>query len=352
FTLLLAVGLSAGSIATLSPVYRAFSFFIIPMLSIQIIVSFYFLDQIHLFMAFIVFIFMFVVLSSAHSVYERMKEAIELRDQVTTSEEALLKLNATLEERIEEESKKNAEKTRLLYHQSRHAQMGEMLGMIAHQWRQPLTSISASTTAIEVDMLMDNWDKSLFKEHINRIAMLSQHLSSTIDDFRSFFKENKVYEAVSVGVIIESSLQIIEASMKSKSITIHREESSSSEVPIIRNEMRQVLLNLLKNAEDALLEVGVKEPAVWIKSFEDDEAVYISVEDNAGGIRPEVIEKVFEPYFTTKVSLNGTGLGLYMSKMIIQDHLGAEISVVNSSRGALFTIRIPQGSDSDKNSSS
>lgn len=342
FTLLLVVGLSAGSIATLSPVYRAFALFIIPMLSVQVITTLFTLDQIHLFMAFIVLIFMFIVLSSAHSVYERMKEAIELRDKIKTSEEELLELNSTLEERIQEESEKNAQKTRLLYHQSRHAQMGEMLGMIAHQWRQPLTSISASTTAIEVDMLMDNWDKSLFKDHIGRIAMLSQHLSSTIDDFRSFFKENKLYEKVGVSEIIASSLQIIEASMKTKNININIDEASDTKVSVIRNEMRQVLLNLLKNSEDALLEFAVENPNIWINSYEDETSVYVSIEDNAGGIDAKIIDKVFEPYFTTKMSLNGTGLGLYMSHMIIQDHFGAEITVVNGTKGAKFTIRLPK----------
>ena len=234
------------------------------------------------------------------------------------------------------------QKEQMMLAQSRMAAMGEMLAMIAHQWRQPLSSISAIAGTLTLDAAMDAYDKAFFQQRLNDIGELSQHLSSTIDDFRNFFKEDKEKHTVTLEEMVGKSLLIIEPVLVTNGIMLHRAYENSDRIETFSNELMQVILNLLKNAQEALKELSVEQPQIWIRSYSRDGYACLSIEDNAGGIPGDVIERIFEPYFSTKTKKDGTGLGLYMSKVIIEQHCSGMLQVSNSEQGALFEICLPR----------
>jgi signal transduction histidine kinase len=233
------------------------------------------------------------------------------------------------------------EKEQQLIQQSRLAQMGEMISMIAHQWRQPLTAISASTNNLSLKLMLGDVDTEEFKKEIALIDDYSQHLSTTINDFRNFFKENKEKESTTLEEIVQSTLGIVEMSTKNKGIAITTKLECSSPLETYVSELKQVVLNLIKNAEDILLEKEIDDPKITLATSCDQNGHVVQVKDNAGGV-PEVIkEKIFDPYFSTKLEKDGTGLGLYMSKTIIEDHCKGRLSVENDNEGAVFTVWLP-----------
>jgi len=253
----------------------------------------------------------------------------------------LEELNQNLWNKVKEEVTKNREKDKTMLHQSRLAQMGEMLSMIAHQWRQPLSAISATCADLEVKIMFNRYDKDLFKNKLHNISEYSQHLSETIDDFRDFYKSNKQKSSFLVEDIFSGALSIVGASIKNKNIEIKKEFFYNETIKSYPNELKQVALNLIKNAEDALVENDIQNPIIILGIFKDGEYIHLTVEDNAGGVPEKIIDNIFDPYFTTKEKRDGTGLGLYMSKIIIRDHCEGSIEVKNSKFGAIFNIRIP-----------
>ncbi|SFV61914.1 PUTATIVE TWO-COMPONENT SENSOR [hydrothermal vent metagenome] len=244
--------------------------------------------------------------------------------------------NNTLQKRIEEEVAKNREKDKQMLQQSRLAQMGEMIGMIAHQWRQPLSAISSASIAINMKAQMDMLDSKSAIELAEKISEFTQYLSKTIDDFREFYKDKKEKQDVTYKELIDSTLNIVEVSLKNKNIKLVIEMQSEITFHTYANELKQVLLNLIKNAEDALLEKGVESPCIKIITQENR----LIVSDNGGGIPEDIIDKIFDPYFSTKKNLNGTGLGLYMSKTIIEEHCEGKLSVHNGEDGAVFVVEL------------
>ena len=256
-------------------------------------------------------------------------------------ESELATLNQSLEKRVEEEIQKNSLQSTQMLEQSRLAQMGEMISMIAHQWRQPLSSISAISSTLSLDIMMDNYDSDFFEERLGSIDELSQHLSLTINDFRGFFKDNKIKELSSISNIIEGTLQIIGSTLQTQSINVSINVTTKKEILTYANEIKQVLLNILKNAEDALLENIAENRTISINGYEQDDLIYIIIQDNAGGIPEKIIKSIFDPYFSTKKTKDGTGLGLYMSKTIIEDHCKGKLNVKNGINGAEFTIILP-----------
>ena len=245
-------------------------------------------------------------------------------------------INITLEERVKQEVEKNREKDKQLLQQSRLAQMGEMISMIAHQWRQPLSAISASSMAIVTKAKLNKLDKDIAIELSTKISQYSQHLSKTIDDFRDFFKSNKQKQDLTYTQLVEDVLNIVETSIVNKNIKIIKELKDETVFNSYANELKQVLLNIIKNAEDVLLEKEIKNPEIIIRSKNG----VLEVEDNAGGVPDEIMQKIFDPYFSTKTKRDGTGLGLYMSKVIIEEHCGGKLNVRNSQKGAIFKIRL------------
>ena len=257
-------------------------------------------------------------------------------------EKELESLTNKLEERIIVEIKKNEEKTKQLIQQSRLAQMGEMISMIAHQWRQPLAAISATTNSILLKTILDEKvSKEELTKELNLITDYSQHLSLTIDDFRNFFKTEKIKTEISLEELIEKTINIIKIQFETKEIKIEKDYKFNEKIFSYSTELQQVILILLKNSEDALIEKEIENKNIKISTYKENNFVIIEVEDNAKGIPNEIIEKIFDPYFSTKKEKEGTGIGLYMSKIIIDEHCNGNLSVKNSKFGAIFKIKLP-----------
>ena len=233
------------------------------------------------------------------------------------------------------------QKEQQVLHQSRLAQMGEMISMIAHQWRQPLSAISARANNLLFKIMIGNdLDKDLFKKEITHIDDYSHHLSKTIDDFRDFFKDDKAKEITTLENIVNGTLDIIQTSIENKNIKITTSFNCNENFEIYSNEVKQVALNLIKNAEDVLLENSIKDPQIFIETKSENGNKVLYVRDNAGGIPEDIITKIFDPYFSTKLEKDGTGLGLYMSKTIIEDHCFGKLTVSNNNDGAVFKVEL------------
>jgi len=258
-------------------------------------------------------------------------------------EQKLEDLNINLEQKIKHEIKKNEIKTQQLIQQSRLAQMGEMISMIAHQWRQPLTAISATTNNLLIKMMLDKKiEKQFFEEELKLITDYSQHLSSTIDDFRNFFKTNKEKDQFNLELVILKTLTIIKTSLEANDIIFTSKFFNKICIYSYSNEIQQVILNILKNSEDILIEKKQKTKKIDLSTFKKDKnTAVIKIHDNGGGIDPSHIDKIFDPYFSTKNKKNGTGLGLYMSRIIINEHCEGSLRVVNEFDGATFIIELP-----------
>ncbi len=260
----------------------------------------------------------------------------ELERRVEEKTKQLRELNLTLERRVEKEVAKNREKDRMMFQQARLASLGEMLGNIAHQWRQPL---------MELGILFYKIKKIGNDERIEEIykkgTAILERMSQTISDFQNFFSPDKKRERFNVVEVINNTLAIMEGVLKKSAITVAIEYRSDLEIEGYKNEFSQVILNIISNAKDALNEANPPQKLIKIDIKECKKSLTIDIEDNAGGVPPQIIEKIFEPYFTTKQHKKGTGLGLYMSKMIIEESMGGELRVKNAKNGAKFTIRLP-----------
>jgi signal transduction histidine kinase len=247
-------------------------------------------------------------------------------------------LNKKLEKRVKQEVEKNLKKDSIMIHQTRLAQMGEMLSLIAHQWKQPLSAISATSSGLHIKIELDMYDKEFFLNSLTKIEEFVNHLSTTIDDFSNFFKPSKKKKEFFIYEAIDKALSIATYSLSKKSIDLVLDIDKSLKVKTYQNELVQVLLNLIKNAENILVKREIKEPKIWIKVFKRGDEKVIQICDNAKGIDKKILPKIFEPYFSTKATKDSTGLGLYMSKFIIEDSLGGKLEAKNDEKGAVFSI--------------
>ena len=228
-----------------------------------------------------------------------------------------------------QDRQKLKEQEELMLIQSRHAAMGEMISMIAHQWRQPITTISMDANIILADIELDTVDEENLKEASKDIINQTQELSRTIDDFRNFFKQNREKEDVLVTDIFMEAYAIIDKSMENSNIDVQNFFDSNTKVLIYSRELLQVFINILKNSKEALSENNKNDKKITNTIYETPSSVIIKICDNGGGIDKGIIDKIFNPYFSTKDEQNGTGLGLYMSKTIIEKHLNGKLSVEN-----------------------
>lgn len=242
-------------------------------------------------------------------------------------------INKNLKELVDDEVKKNKEKDKLMILKSRQIQMGEMIAMIAHQWRQPLNAIAMVVNFIELRVQTNNFDKKIILDTTSKINDYIQHLSKTIDDFRDFFKPKKDMQKSNFEKIVKQALNIVEYEIRKSDIKINLKVNNVMDICVYENEMLQVVLNILKNAQDVLVEKKVSFASIYITV----DGNILSIEDNGGGIEDGIIYKIFEPYFSTK-NRDGTGLGLYMSKLIVEEHLKGELLVKNKEHGACFKI--------------
>ncbi len=279
-----------------------------------------------------------------------------IRQDITDSKK-IKELNKTLNDKVKLAIDETKQKEKLLQQQSRLAQMGEMISMIAHQWRQPLGAISTTTIGIETKLILKKFDLSneddrdkfqnFLSIKLKDINGFVQSLSTTIDDFRNFFKPEKDKEIVSLVEPINRALKIVETSMSSKGINISCNFNNDEKLLIYQNEVMQVILNILKNSEDNFIEKKIINPQIKITTLKSNNNYIIDIYDNGGGIAEDILPKIFDPYFSTKDEKNGTGLGLYMSKIIIEEHNSGKLIVENIDDGICFKIIL--GFVNDKN---
>ncbi len=245
----------------------------------------------------------------------------------------LEKLNAELEEKVREQVDSIREKEQMLLHQNKLAAMGEMIGAIAHQWRQPLNVLNIHIQNLDDDFEEGLIDRAFIDRFIETNSEIIRFMSRTIDEFRNFYRIDKVRECFFVKEAIEKTVSMQEARLRSQNILCEVRGDDFC-ISGYRHEFQQVILNLLNNAADAVARAEVRYGKIEIML----EEMTVRINDNAGGIDPSIIDRIFEPYFTTKKEGEGTGIGLYMSKMIIERHMGGTLQVQNIENGASFII--------------
>lgn len=273
---------------------------------------------------------------------ERLQESnqtLERKVQERTRE--LDELNRTLDQRVHEEMAKRKEQETLLIHQSRLAAMGEMIGAIAHQWRQPLNALSLVMQNIRMQHAMGALSDESMARMQAKAATLVERMSSTIDEFRNFFKPGKHAEPFKVADAVRASVDMLDGVFRNHNITVTLVCDESLTLQGVQGEFAQVVLNLLGNAKDALLATRQPQPRIDLMAQRVGNRVELVVEDNGGGILDEAIDKIYEPYFTTKEEGLGTGIGLYMSKMIVENHMKGRLRASNTAEGARFTLDFP-----------
>ncbi len=260
-------------------------------------------------------------------------------------------LNHLLEIKVSKAVSELRKKDQLMMQQSRLAQLGEMISMIAHQWRQPLSAISSTVVSIKLKNALNKFDLSktqerqAYQEYLNdnfeQIENYILTLSNTIDDFRNFYKSEKISTCTSINATIEKTLKIIKSSLATDNITLVKRFHSKHDLLMYENELLQVFLNLIKNAQDNFKERHIKNAVLTITTFDVHEGIGVEICDNGGGIDESIHDQVYDPYFSTKNKKNGTGLGLYMSKMIIEEHHHGKLTHYNKNDGVCFSIMIP-----------
>ena len=253
-----------------------------------------------------------------------------------------------LELRVKEEVKKNKISQKMLLEQSKMAAMGEMLESIAHQWRQPLSVITTAASGMKMQKEFDMLTDENFIESTDSIVNAAMHLSETIDDFRDFFKPNKKAEIFNLKDSFHRATELLSSKFKNREIEII-ENIDDVKIMGLTNEFVQVFMNILNNAKDALEEIKDSRRLIFIDIHQGQDDIIINIKDNGGGIPPNIIDKIFESHFTTKSDKDGTGIGLYMTQQIIEEHLSGKIKVENieykyedkNYKGARFNIDIP-----------
>jgi PAS domain S-box-containing protein len=232
------------------------------------------------------------------------------------------------------------EKDRLILLQSRQAAMGEMIGTIAHQWRQPLNALGLTIQGLP--LLCENGiiSEDNLSSVISRSMEIIHHMSQTIDDFRTFFKPDKEKSLFSVNEVITNTISLMEANFREYRIAVDISADEGMETMGFPREYAQAFLNILMNARDALLERGAAEPRVTVRAWMEGGKSVVTVADNAGGIDDDIIDNIFDLYFTTKDNEMGTGIGLFISKNIIEKNMGGSLTISNTEEGAEFRIEV------------
>ena len=272
-----------------------------------------------------------------------------LKNLVNIKTNRLKIMNKKLAIRIKKELDKHQEKDRILAQQQKMVAMGQMIENIAHQWRQPLSVISTSASGLKLKKQLNILEDEELIKSIDKIVDTAKYLSDTIDDFRYFFKPQKDKTKFSLAKNIEKSLSFLEATLKENSIKV---EFDYEDIDIIayETELIQVFINIINNSKDAFIEKKIEDRVIFISIKKFPNRILIEIKDNAGGVEEDILDKVFEPYFTTKHQYNGTGIGLYMSNQIIKTHLNGDIFMKNCSfkyknieqKGVITTIVLPK----------
>jgi len=252
--------------------------------------------------------------------------------------------------KLEAENKKSEE---ALFNQSKLASMGEMIRNIAHQWRQPLSTISTAASGMKLQKEIGVLDDKEFDISMTAIVNTTQYLSQTIDDFQNFFKMDNTIQEFTTSDLLDRVSSLILTSYKINQINLVLKSDVSSVVKGPLNEIIQIILNILNNARDALIDSASENRVVYIYEYFENDTLHITIKDNAGGIPKSILDRIFEPYFTTKHQSLGTGIGLYMVKDIVENRLNGSIEAFNDiveyngvkREGAVFKLHIPNTED-------
>ncbi|DAB30015.1 MAG TPA: hypothetical protein CFH84_06380 [Sulfurimonas sp. UBA12504] len=256
----------------------------------------------------------------------------------------LKSFNNELQEQIEDEILKQQQQERLMIHQSRQAAMGEMLESMAHQWRQPLNIIGLATANIETEYKLGVLNEKKFDERMEIVSLNLQHMSNTIDDFRNFLNPERKLERFNPHKSIGEILNILDAQFNNSNIHYELIEESNVTFYGVENELKQVIFILLSNAKDAIMlqiqKQKISQGLITIVTKEKSGEGVIEVCDNGGGVEESILNTIFDPYVTTKSNANGTGIGLYIAKNIIESRMKGNLCVKNNKEGSCFAIKI------------
>ena len=276
-------------------------------------------------------------------IFKILKSKQNLEIEVSSKTKKLEDFNKNLKSKIEEEVNKNAEQTKQLYLTLKNAQMGEMIGNIAHQWRQPLSVISTSISGLKAKRDFGIEQEDDFDKTHDTIMKSVNYLSETINTFRDFIKEKQELKTVVLQDRIDGALNIVAPALQSAYITIKKEINYTDKVMInmVVGELSQVIINILNNSKDIMIEKNIKDRWIKLSLTHSNNIAVITIEDSGGGIPEDILPKIFEPYFTTKHQSQGTGLGLHMSYEIVTKHLHGKLHAKNGKNGAKFFIELP-----------
>ncbi len=274
-----------------------------------------------------------------------------LEVKVDTKTKELRTLNNSLERRIKTEVENSRKKDQIMFQQARLASLGEMLQNIAHQWRQPLGALTMIIQSFQSKFLSGKLTEEFIDSRVDDAGVLAKNMSETLEDFRTFFDPNKSHKRFSIKKVIDKSIDLTKYQLEKEGVDVFFNMQEDIEIYGFENELTHVMLNLINNSKDALLENSIEEKQIRIIVKPTQNNVIITVIDNAGGIKNDIMTKVFDPYFTTKHKSVGTGIGLYMSKQMVEKHMNGKISCKNMqhkmgqselSDCAMFTIEIPK----------
>ncbi len=286
-------------------------------------------------------ILMIIILALSILMSNKISKAFKsYQDKLKNEKIKLEYLNNTLQSKVQIGIDESLKKDRAMLHQSRLARLGTMISMIAHQWRQPLTEVSSILMELETATKFKKVDDKLILECTKESYKLLNYMSNTIDDFKNFFKPNKNMEEFSIINACLKALSIVDASLKNLQINLIKEFKEDSIVLAYPREFSQVILNIVLNCKDAFLEKNIKNAFIRFYIGKKENKTLILITDNAGGIKFENVDLIFDPYVTSKSSSKGTGLGLYMSKMIIEKNMNGKLSAKNTKNGVMFEILI------------
>jgi len=328
--LVIITGLLLGSMGTLISIFTLLFIFNTTVLFLTISGFLFFQPPNYLYFALFYFILYFVFISSTYHYYNTLKSSLILK-------EALQSLNQSLELQVKEEVHKNKLQQELLFRQSRMAQMGEMIGNIAHQWRQPLNALNLVIQNIYYLHVDNELDEKQLKLSMEKAKRLTNSMSKTIDDFRNFYSDDKEEKVFNIAQSIEKAVEIVEESYQHNNIYLEKRLNTTLTLLGRSSELSQVILNLLSNAKDALVSNKINNPYVTLSLYNNNNIITISIQDNGGGIAEDVVDKIFDPYFSTKKSDEGVGVGLYMSRQIVHSMNGS-LTVSNEDSGAQFKV--------------
>jgi len=290
-----------------------------------------------------------IVIMSAHSDTSYLLEAIKLGiNGYLLKPVDKVKLFETLESNVKVKALEKIviEDRKQILHQSRFALLGEMISMIAHQWRQPLNVIAMSVLHLEMKFHTEKLDLNkkenleIFDKSIQKIEDCTQSLSQIIDNFALFYKPSSKMIFTDINEFVGNSVKLFHDSIELKKIVLIEEYICTKNINIYQNEFMQICFHLLNNSYENLVQKDIENPQIKILTRDWQSGVELIISDNAKGIPPEIIDKIFDPYFSTKVEKNGTGLGLYMSKLVTEEYLNGTISVENEKEGAKFIIKL------------